>query len=71
MLLGYSLINGEPHEGNGATFAGVDPMTGVDLEPAYHYAPVEDVDLEAVLGGGIRKAPATVAVLLEAAEGGV
>jgi small subunit ribosomal protein S2 len=34
-------------------------------------APVEDLDLEAVLGGGIRKAPATVAVLLEAAEGGV
>ena len=49
MLLGYSLINGEPHEGNGATFAGVDPMTGVDLEPAYHYAPVEDVDWAANL----------------------
>ena len=34
-------------------------------------APVEDVDLEAVLGGGIRKAPAVVAALDEAevAEG--
>jgi small subunit ribosomal protein S2 len=31
----------------------------------------EDMDLEAVLGGGIRKGPATVAVLLEAAEGRV
>jgi small subunit ribosomal protein S2 len=34
-------------------------------------APVEDVDLEAALGGGIRKAPAAVAALDEAdvAEG--
>jgi small subunit ribosomal protein S2 len=34
----------------------------------------DDVDLEAVLGGGIRKAPAAVAALLEeaqAAGGGV
>ena len=37
-------------------------------------APAEEVDLEAALGGGIRKAPAAVAVLAgeaEAAEGGV
>jgi small subunit ribosomal protein S2 len=36
-------------------------------------APVEEVDLEAALGGGIRKAPAAVAALEEAevAEGGV
>jgi small subunit ribosomal protein S2 len=36
-------------------------------------APVEEVDLEAALGGGIRKAPAVVAALDEAevAEGGV
>jgi small subunit ribosomal protein S2 len=35
--------------------------------------PAEEVDLEAVLGGGIRKAPAAVAALDEAAvaEGGV
>jgi small subunit ribosomal protein S2 len=38
-------------------------------------APVEEVDLEAALGGGIRKAPAGVAALVaeedEAAEGGL
>jgi small subunit ribosomal protein S2 len=41
---------------------------------AVEAAPVEEVDLEAALGGGIRKAPAAVAVLDEAevaAEGGV
>jgi small subunit ribosomal protein S2 len=31
-------------------------------------APAEDLDLEAVLGGGIRKAPAAVAALLEEAQ---
>jgi small subunit ribosomal protein S2 len=31
-------------------------------------APVEEVDLEAALGGGIRKAPAAVAALLDEAE---
>jgi len=31
-------------------------------------APVEEVDLEAALGGGIRKAPAAVAAILEEAE---
>ena len=31
-------------------------------------APVEEVDLEAALGGGIRKAPAAVAALLEEAQ---
>ena len=30
--------------------------------------PVDEVDLEAALGGGIRKAPAAVAALLEEAE---
>jgi small subunit ribosomal protein S2 len=43
-------------------------------EPApVEAAPVEEVDLEAALGGGIRKAPAAVAALDEAevAEGGV
>jgi small subunit ribosomal protein S2 len=41
---------------------------------AAEVAPVEEVDLEAALGGGIRKAPAAVAVLadeVEAAEAGV
>jgi small subunit ribosomal protein S2 len=43
-------------------------------EAAEEVAPVEEVDLEAALGGGIRKAPAGVAVLAdesEAAEGGL
>jgi len=31
-------------------------------------SPVEEVDLEAALGGGIRKAPAAVATLLEEDE---
>jgi small subunit ribosomal protein S2 len=37
-------------------------------------APAEEVDLEAALGGGIRKAPAAVTALLDeaaVAEGGV
>ena len=40
-------------------------------EAAAEAAPVEEVDLEAALGGGIRKAPAVVAALDEAevAEG--
>jgi small subunit ribosomal protein S2 len=40
---------------------------------AVEAAPVEEVDLEAALGGGIRKAPAAVAALDEAevAEGGL
>jgi len=43
-------------------------------EAAEEVAPVEEVDLEAALGGGIRKAPAGVEVLadeVEAAEAGV
>ena len=43
-------------------------------EAAAEAAPVEEVDLEAALGGGIRKAPAAVAVLadeVETAEAGV
>jgi small subunit ribosomal protein S2 len=43
----------------------------VALEASAEAAPVEEVDLEAALGGGIRKAPAAVAALDEAevAEG--
>jgi small subunit ribosomal protein S2 len=44
------------------------------VEVAAEAAPAEEVDLEAALGGGIRKAPAAVAVLAdeaEAAEAGV
>jgi small subunit ribosomal protein S2 len=42
-------------------------------EAAAEAAPAEEVDLEAALGGGIRKAPAGVAALadeVEAAEAG-
>jgi small subunit ribosomal protein S2 len=39
-----------------------------DVEISAEAAPVEEVDLEAALGGGIRKAPAVVAALLEEDE---
>jgi len=47
------------------------PVPAAEALAVAEPAPAEELDLEAVLGGGIRKAPATVAVLLEAAEGGV
>jgi small subunit ribosomal protein S2 len=37
-------------------------------EPAAEAAPVEELDLESALGGGIRKAPAVVAALLDEAD---
>jgi len=46
----------------------------VEVAAEAEAAPAEEVDLEAALGGGIRKAPAAVAVLAdeaEAAEAGV
>ena len=49
MLRGYSLLNGEPLEGAGATFAGFDPATGTRLDPLFHSASVQDVDLAASL----------------------
>jgi small subunit ribosomal protein S2 len=45
-----------------------DELPVVEAEAAAEPALAEDVDLEAVLGGGIRKAPAAVAALLEEAE---
>ena len=49
MLLGYSIVDGESLKSNsangqGGTFAALDPTTGATLEPAYHYASLEDVD---------------------------
>ncbi len=41
---------------------------GVAISAESEPAPVEEVDLEAALGGGIRKAPAAVAALLEEDE---
>ena len=49
----------------------MDYLLRLEAEAA-EAAPVEEVDLEAALGGGIRKAPAVVEALEEAevAEGG-
>ena len=49
MLHGYSIINGKPHQNNGAEFYGVDPATGSKLEPVYRSAGPEEVDLAANL----------------------
>ena len=61
-LVGDKAFAEEQPEPVAAALAAVEP------------APAEEVDLEAALGGGIRKAPAAVAALLdeaEVAEGGV
>jgi small subunit ribosomal protein S2 len=65
-LLGDKAFQEEPAEVAAAEASGEAPEAEA--------APVEEVDLEAVLGGGIRKAPAAVSVLadeVEAAEAGV
>jgi small subunit ribosomal protein S2 len=50
-------------------FAEEMPATiAAEAEVAVEGAPAEEVDLEAALGGGIRKAPAAVAALLDEAE---
>jgi small subunit ribosomal protein S2 len=50
-------------------FAEEMPATiAAEAEVASEGAPAEEVDLEAALGGGIRKAPAAVAALLDEAE---
>jgi NADP-dependent aldehyde dehydrogenase len=49
MLYGQSIIEGEPRQGSGAEFAGVNPTTGARLEPIYHSAGLDDVDLAANL----------------------
>ena len=49
MLLGQSILNGEPHEGTGAAFQGLDPAAGTHLNPVYRSASVDDVDLAARL----------------------
>jgi small subunit ribosomal protein S2 len=53
-------------------FADEEPVAAIEASAA-EPALAEEVDLEAALGGGIRKAPAAVAALLEEAEaaGGV
>ena len=49
MLLGHSILNGEPREGTGAAFTGLNPVTGARLDPVYHFASTEDIDLAANL----------------------
>jgi len=49
MLLGYSILDGEPRAGIGAAFAAFNPATGVRLDPVFHSASMEDVDLAAHL----------------------
>ena len=48
-LRGNSIIGGESREGAGATFHGVDPATGARLDPVYHCASLEDLNLAADL----------------------
>lgn len=49
MLHGYSIIDGKSHRGDGSVFTGFDPATGAALDPPYHYASVEDLNLAADL----------------------
>ncbi len=49
MLLGHRIINGKPREAGGAEFAGIDPTTGARLDPVYHGAGADEVDLAANL----------------------
>jgi small subunit ribosomal protein S2 len=44
------------------------PVPAAEENGEISVATADDLDLEAVLGGGIRKAPAAVAALLEEAE---
>ena len=49
MLLGQSILNGQPRMGTGAAFQGFDPAIGAHLDPVYQSASAEDVDLAAGL----------------------
>ena len=48
-LRGYSIIDGQSIEGNGAAFHGIDPAKGVQLEPVYHCASLADLNRAADL----------------------
>ena len=48
-LQGCSIVNGESRPGSGAAFRGFDPAAGAQLEPVYHCASVEDLNLAADL----------------------
>jgi 2,5-dioxopentanoate dehydrogenase len=48
-LRGYSIIDGQSIDGNGAAFRGVDPAKGEQLEPVYHCASIADLNRAADL----------------------
>src|SRR5580658_1022620 len=48
-LRGYSIIDGQSIEGNGAAFRGIDPAKGEQLEPIYHCASIADLNRAADL----------------------
>lgn len=48
-MRGYSLLNGKPQEGAGVEFAGFEAATGTRLDPVFHSASLEDVELAANL----------------------
>jgi small subunit ribosomal protein S2 len=49
-------------------FAEEAPVAAVEETAVVEAAPAEEIDLESALGGGIRKAPAAVAAIIEEAE---
>lgn len=49
MLLGQSIVNGQQKQGSGGSFSGVDPASGVQLDPVYSSASLEDLELAASL----------------------
>src|SRR5512146_164361 len=51
MLQGYSIIDGKPRQSGGGEFYGFETATGARLEPAFHSATADDIDLAAHLAG--------------------
>ncbi len=60
MLTGFSIVDGKPLESSiessGGSFHGVDPATGTKLEPACHFASLEDLNRAAKLAEQARAA---------------
>ena len=48
-LHGCSIVNGASRPGSGNAFNGFDPATGTQLEPVYHGASIEDLNVAAEL----------------------
>jgi NADP-dependent aldehyde dehydrogenase len=49
MLQGYSIIDGKPRHSSGPEFVGFEAATGARLDPVYHSATPDDIDLAANL----------------------